>query len=82
MPETWDTRSGLDPDLSFVEPRAATLRTLTRFGQSIRCEHESALFTPGRLDDHTVPGRFGRSNRVVKIILDITAIEPELTRDG
>ena len=72
----------LDPDLSFVEPRASTLRTLARLGQSVGCEHEPALFTASRFDDDTVPGGFGRSNRMAQIVFDITAIEPELTRDG
>jgi hypothetical protein len=29
-----------------------------------------------------MPGCLGRSDRMAEIVFDITAIEPELTRDG
>jgi hypothetical protein len=45
-------------------------------------EDESALFAPGRLDNHYVPACPRRGDHVLEIVFHVAAVEPELTRQA
>jgi hypothetical protein len=68
-------------DLRLIEPGAPARGALAGPGKAIGSEDEPALLAPCRLDDDTMAGGLGRTNRMPEIIFDIPPIEPQLARE-
>ena len=71
-------RISLDADLGFIDPRAATDRTLTGLCQPVRLEHEIAGTAFCGNYRHAITGRFRGSDRMPQILLGIRALQTKV----
>ena len=70
----------LDRNPRLEDAGPATLRTLAWFRQLLRIEHKPALLAARRLDRDPLPRGAGGADRMVQIILEVAASEPQLAR--